>query len=398
MMVPAPASLVLTLALLSSLADGFTPIKPATVTTATIMGRERSATPTLVAAAKTDAEPLPSLSPTNPIEMAMRVTRDIISPVFLSIDPATKEVVRGLGGVPGKDQPVVMAGNHQMFGLDGVTIVEEFIREREQLVKALVYPVLLEEESPLAPLPYPLPGTPQMLKRFGALPAGGMNMLRLLKKGSSVLIFPGGAREVFKRKNEAYTLQWPRTPELVRLAASVNATIVPFAAVGGDEFFSDPVLDTDDLLGLPFIGSWLQERTGKLPSLVKGDSFVPPIVLPRPEGPRRHYFLFLDPIDTTDLDPKDVRGCNEVYSQLRTAVEDGLEYLQVARESDPNEAAVPRMAVERVTGRQQPSFDFDSASRRTVRSSWVPRPTDEVCVLVADDMPPLCVESQKRWD
>ena len=63
----------------------------------------------------------------------MRVTRDIISPVFLSIDPSTKEVVRGLGGVPGKHQAVVMAGNHQMFGLDGVTIVEEFIREREQV-------------------------------------------------------------------------------------------------------------------------------------------------------------------------------------------------------------------------------------------------------------------------
>lgn len=60
-----------------------------------------------------------------------------------------------------------------MFGLDGVTIVEEFLKERSQLVSALVYPVLLDDISPLAPLPYPLPGTPQVSVWGGGRRVGG---------------------------------------------------------------------------------------------------------------------------------------------------------------------------------------------------------------------------------
>ena len=31
---------------------------------------------------------------------------------------------------------------------------------------------------------------------------------------------------------------WPEEPDLVRLAARLNATIVPFSGIGGDESFS----------------------------------------------------------------------------------------------------------------------------------------------------------------
>ena len=150
---------------------------------------------------------------------------------------------------------------------------------------------------------------------------------------------------------------------------------------------------------------------------------MPPVVVPRAEGPRRHYFLFLEPIDLTELDPRDERACNEVltpptahltahltalfaptrppkqvYAYLRTAVEDGIAYLREARDADPNESVAPRIVVERLTGQQQDTFNFDAESRRRVSSSWVPRDENEVCVLVSDDAPPLCVQSKRRWD
>lgn len=36
-------------------------------------------------------------------------------------------------------------------------------------------------------------------------------------------------------KGEEYQLFWPDTPDLVRLAAKANATIIPFSGVGSDE-------------------------------------------------------------------------------------------------------------------------------------------------------------------
>ena len=79
------------------------------------------------------------------------------------------------------------------------------------------------------------------------------DLSRSLSRGEATLLFPGGAREVFKRKGEAYSLFWPDDPAIVRLAARTNATLLPFAGVGGDESFSI-ALDTDELLGAPLVG------------------------------------------------------------------------------------------------------------------------------------------------
>ena len=59
----------------------------------------------------------------------------------------------------------------------------------------------------------------------------------MLAAGETVLLFPGGAREVFKRRNEDYQLFWPSKPEFIRMAVRHGATIVPFAAVAGSYYF-----------------------------------------------------------------------------------------------------------------------------------------------------------------
>ena len=42
-----------------------------------------------------------------------------------------------------------------------------------------------------------------------------------------------GGREVNKRKGEEYQLMWKDHPDFVRMAAKLNALVIPFAAVGG---------------------------------------------------------------------------------------------------------------------------------------------------------------------
>jgi hypothetical protein len=71
-----------------------------------------------------------------------------------------------------------------------------------------------------------------------------------------VLVFPGGAREVFKRKGEAYRLIWKERIGFVQMAAAHGYPIVPFASVGADEAY-DIEFDAADLMRSP-IGTLLR--------------------------------------------------------------------------------------------------------------------------------------------
>ncbi|CAK9058228.1 unnamed protein product [Durusdinium trenchii] len=297
----------------------------------------------------------PSLTPKTWLDRSLLQARSWVSPVFLST--AHGRVMPGLPVVDA-ETPLLLVGNHQLFSLDGIFIVEEFLREQQRLVTAMVYPPLLDEVSPLDPLPYPFPGSLELFEKFQVKPTSPRNLLKTLRPGNAALLFPGGAREVFKRKGEEYQLFWPDAPDLVRIAAKANATIVPFSGVGSDEFFAGTVLDSDELLGLPVIGDWFRERIQNLPTFVEDDVFVPPVPVPRIQGPRRNYFLFGEPVPTAEVDHKDRAACAEIYSQIRSAVKVGMDYLLSAREDDPFEDMPGRYAWEQATGVQAPSFDL----------------------------------------
>ena len=84
-----------------------------------------------------------------------------------------------------------------------------------------------------------------------------MAAFRLLKNNDKVLLFPGGAREVVKKRGEEYQLIWKETPDFVRLAAKCKALIVPFAAVGADDAY-DVVMETEEQLEHPVLGPLLR--------------------------------------------------------------------------------------------------------------------------------------------
>ena len=138
---------------------------------------------------------------------------------------------------------------------------------------------------------------------------------------------------------------------MVRLAARVNATLLPFSGIGGDDSFSI-VYDSDELLAAPLAGDFFRPRIEQLPSLVKDDVFVPPFGAITPS---RHYFLFGAPISTAAVDPDDRAACEATYAQLRACVEGGLHVLQdEVRPADPYAAWAQRAAWEAVYDEQAP--------------------------------------------
>ena len=265
-------------------------------------------------------------SPQSPFEGWLKSMRQLFSPLFYCTRESDGVITRGLLDLPLPDngRPILFVGNHQTYGFDGPMILEELLRERGRFCRPLVFPPLLSDVSPLAPFPYPLPGTKETFERFGATPVSARTLYRSLNSGEAVLLFPGGAREVFKRKGEEYTLFWPDEPDFVRLACRVNATIIPFSGIGGDESFTI-ALDTDELLATPAVGDFFKERIEGMPSLVQDDKFVPPFGTITPS---RHYFLFGKPISTDGIAPDDRDGCVAAYAELRKAVEGGIRTLR----------------------------------------------------------------------
>lgn len=79
-----------------------------------------------------------------------------------------------------------------------------------------------------------------------------------------------------KRRGEEYRLFWSEEPDFVRMAAKLNALIVPFASVGADEAY-DIALDSDEVLRTPFLGDLMRRVMQRVdPSLDLSES-VPPL-------------------------------------------------------------------------------------------------------------------------
>lgn len=68
-------------------------------------------------------------------------------------------------------------------------------------------------------------------RRLGPIPASAARALHTLERGESILIFPGGTRELY---GPADRLQWDGRSGFARLAIRTGAPVVPFAIIGAD--------------------------------------------------------------------------------------------------------------------------------------------------------------------
>jgi hypothetical protein len=200
---------------------------------------------------------------------------------------------------------------------------------------------------------------------FGAVMVTPRNFYRLMQTGQNALLFPGGVREVFHGREEAYQLFWPEKVDFVRTAARFNATIIPLSAVGMADSLNF-VADSGQVANLPFVGKraveFAKNQTAARYDTADGaEAFLPPIVTPG--LPSRNYFLFGKPVSTKDLDPKDKNACKTTYQQIQNEMNRGFEDILRAREKDQYKDAPQRLAYERFTGNKAPTFDIKEVNR-----------------------------------
>lgn len=317
------------------------------------------------------------------IEKVVVPQRERTSPVFFSTDPITGKRRRGLSHVPASTKPLLIVGNHQLFGQDLGLIISELLEERGIIARGLAHPIALggfngaESDSNEPKVreqkrrwefdenSRSLASPTALFSMFGAVKVSPRNFYRLLQTNQTVLLFPGGTKEALHGKDEAYQLFWPEKVDFVRVAAKFNATIVPLSAIGAADSV-DIVMDAPDLLKLPFgIGDNLANFTSSAPSARfdtanEDELFIPPLAVPRP-FPARHYFLFGKPYDTTLIDPKDHDGCLRAYKDIENEIKEDIQALLEARKDDLYALdGLKRSSYQRFFGKVPPTFPLES--------------------------------------
>lgn len=241
----------------------------------------------------------------------------------------TDPVFFGLEHIPRRG-PVVLVGNHSIFGvLDLPLMIDGIRRERGRFVRGLA------EHAHFA-----VPAWRELLVRFGAVRGTRDNCRALLAAGEAVLVYPGGGREVAKRKGEAYQLMWKQRMGFARMAIEASCRIVPFAAVGAEDSY-DILIDAESPVLAPVRG--LVKRLGGRWELVwpmaRGVGLSP---LPRPE---RFYFGFGEPLHTTPWVGRheDQQALRAVRDRTRQSVQERIAFLHEQRAQDPDRDLLSRV-------------------------------------------------------
>ena len=218
-------------------------------------------------------------------------------------------------------RPTLFVGNHTLYGVQDVPhILYELQRVHG------IFPRTLADRAH-----FTIPIWRDLLTAVGCVMGTRENCAALMRSGQHLMVFPGGAREVFKRKNEAYELIWKERIGFVQMAAAHGYRIAPFASLGGDESLHI-LLDAGEIMGSP-IGKLLR-ASGIADQFLRGGEELPPLVhglglswIPEPE---RFLISFGRPISTSRYRRRvgDVAAMRELRSKVAASIEAQLEALQ----------------------------------------------------------------------
>lgn len=224
---------------------------------------------------------------------------------------------------------LLFVGNHTFYGVTDVPfLIAELWRVHHHKIRSLG-----DHRH------WVIPGWREFLENFGAVRGTRAAAAELMRRGEPILVYPGGGREVNKRRGEKYKLIWKNRLGFARLAIEHDYTIVPFSTVGGDDVF-EVLLDADTPLygDAARLVSRLTDRW-TLPSVPRG---IGPTLLPRP---KRMYYRFGEPIDAGEFRSGGDAGVRRLRDAVKRDVEDGIEFLLAEREADPERSLLSRFPV-----------------------------------------------------
>jgi 1-acyl-sn-glycerol-3-phosphate acyltransferase len=196
----------------------------------------------------------------------------------------------------------LLVGNHGLIGYETVVFFEELLRETGRMPLGLADRWFFK-----------VPGLREALVRLGGMYGSPDNAHRALTRGDLVVCYPGGAREVLKRRSEQrYRLLWENAKGFARSALRAKVPIVPFAAAGVD--------DTYDIVSR-------MRGTGEL--LMGHAKYDLPVVWGHGPLPRRVPFWFRvgAPIAIPDASPDDEDAIDALHKETWTQTQALLDQL-----------------------------------------------------------------------
>ena len=187
-------------------------------------------------------------------------------------------------------KPAIFVTNHTILGvLDGFPFATEIYLRKGLILRGLA-------DSMHFKIPV---WRDWITNSLGAVEASRENCDIIMLRKESLVVFPGGTREVCKKRGEKYVLKWSDRRGFVRMAMKHGYDIIPVAAVGGEEAFTI-TKDANDILKSPF-GKFLK-MIGVAEKYFKNGELMPPMVagigdtiIPRPA---KLYFSFGKRIST----------------------------------------------------------------------------------------------------
>ena len=137
-------------------------------------------------------------------------------------------------------RPTLFVGNHCSTACSTLPLFADLLyRERGIVLRSLA-----DRNH------FKVPVWRDFVAQTGAVLGTRANCAALMRRGEHILVFPGGAREVFKHKGEAYQLIWKERFGFVQLAIEHGYTITPYATAGAEEAL-DLLLDSADYMNTP---------------------------------------------------------------------------------------------------------------------------------------------------
>ena len=260
---------------------------------------------------------MPTLPPP-PADSALAALEAFLLPAKAWFRPS----IDGWNVVP-DDRPLLFVGNHTLYGIVDIP----------HLMVALWRRRGIKLRSLGDHAHFKVPGWRRLMREAGVVDGTRENCAEAFRQRQCVLVFPGGARESFKGRDERYELIWGERLGFARMALRHQVTIVPFAAIGADDAFR-LAMDRSELKKSP-IG-------GILGKLGMKDDYLVPLPVHMVPAPRRLYFRFMPPIRTAELTELDEDAAAvQVRDRTRAAVSDGILALRRLRRSDPRDGFGP---------------------------------------------------------
>jgi len=227
----------------------------------------------------------------------------------------------GLERLPGK--PALFVGNHSLLAVDAFVFHILMHNDYRRFLRPLGDKTLFANRQ-----------YADAVIELGAALGHAEVVAALMAAGRDLLLYPGGTYEAVKLPEQRYELMWKNRYGFIRLAAKMGYTIVPFAAVGPDEYF-DQHLTGPEVQGAQLTQLLIQ--LGILPADLRSD-LVPPIpsgVMGTPiPKPKTTYYSFCPPIDLSGYAGRNItqKQQERIRSDVEQAIELEIKNLLLKRE------------------------------------------------------------------